>query len=143
MAQRCASPDAIPAVYSYLTQIKGNELEQLSNKELLEAESSDLVIGVVRSQVKLGQCDSASKHPNPDVTLLQRESSKLQIKRGLFYRVTKRPSGREVSQFDLPIQYKSVVLKSMHDNIAILELREPQSFKDRFYCPKMASEIAT
>lgn len=138
-----ASPDAVPAVYSYLTHIEGSELEQLSHKELLEAQSSDPVISVVMAQVKQGKCDSASKHPNPDVTLLQRESPKLRIKCGLLYRVTKRPSGREICQLVLPSQHKSMVLKSLHDDIGHLGIeRTAELVKDRFYWPKMASEIA-
>lgn len=139
-----ASPDAIPAVYSYLTQVEGNELEQLSSKELIEAQRLDPVISVVMSQVKLGKCDPAPKHPNADVALLQRESSKLRIKCDLLYRVIKRPSGREVSQLILPAQYKSMVLKSMHDDIGHLGIeRTTELVRNRFYGPKMASEIAT
>lgn len=59
-----------------------------------KAQDSDLVIGVVKLQVERGQGVPAPRHPNPDITLLQRENSKLKVKRGLLFRVT---SGREVS----------------------------------------------
>ena len=138
------SPDAIPAVYAGLTQIEMSPLEQLSLKELSEAQDSDLVIGVVKLQVERGQGAPAPKHPNPDVTLLQREHSKLKIKRGLLFRVTKRPSGREVSQLVLPDKYRQMVLKSVHDDAGHLGTdRTIELIKDRFYWPKMASEIAT
>lgn len=137
------SPEAIPAAYSYLTQIEGSELEQLSHEKLLEAQKSDPVISVVMSQIQQGKCHPAPKHPNPDVASLQRESPKLQIKCGLLYRVTNKPSGREVSQLVLPLQYKSMVLKSLHDDIGHLGIeRTTELVKDRFYWPKMASEIA-
>ncbi|XP_071374845.1 retrovirus-related Pol polyprotein from transposon 412 [Centroberyx affinis] len=138
------SPDAIPAAYAYLTQIDVSPFEQLSLKEPVEAQSSDPVIGVVKLQIEMGQCVSAPKHPNPDVTLLLRESSKLKIKCGLLYRVTKRPSGRDVSQLVLPARYRPMVLKSMHDDAGHLGMeRTTELIKDRFYWPKMASEIAT
>lgn len=138
------SPDAIPAVYAGLTQIEVSPLEQLSSKELSEAQDSDPVIGVVKLQVEGGQGVPAPRHQNPDITLLQRESSKFQVKRGLLFRVTKRPSGREVSQLILPVKYRQMVLKSVHDEAGHLGTeRTIELIKDRFYWPKMASDIAT
>jgi len=119
-------------------------LEQLSLKELSEAQDSDPVIGVVKLQVERGQDVPAPRHPNPEITLLQRESSKLKVKRGLLFRVTKRPSGQEVSQLILPVRYRQMVLKSVHGNTGHLGTEQTiELIKDWFCWPKMASEIAT
>lgn len=138
------SPDAIPALYANFTQIEVGPLEQLSLKELSEAQDSDPVIGVVKPQVERNQSVSASTHANPDVVLLIRERSKLKVKRGLLYRVTTRPSGREVSQIVLPAKYRPMVLKSVHDDAGHLGTeRTTELIKDRFYWPRVASEVAT
>ncbi|CAI5657555.1 unnamed protein product [Oreochromis niloticus] len=139
-----ASPDAIPALYANFTQIEVGPLEQLSLKELSEAQDSDPVIGVVKSQVERNQSVSAPTHANPDVVLLMRDRSKLKVKRGLLYRVTTRPSGREVSQIILPAKYRPMVLKSVHDDAGHLGTeRTTELIKDRFYWPRVASEVAT
>ena len=127
------SPEAIPDAYAYLTQIEISPLEQLSIKELIEAQSLDPVIKVVKEHIEEGRGVLSSKQANSDVSLMLRESSKLKIKRGLLYRVTKRSSGRDVSQLVLPA--RPMVFRALHDDITEL-------IKDHFYWPRMASEIA-
>ncbi|KAK3515000.1 hypothetical protein QTP70_003254 [Hemibagrus guttatus] len=138
-----ASPDAIPVVYAHLTQIDMSPVEQLSHKELLEAQSSDPVIGKVWQQVKQGNGVSIHRPVNSDAALLQRESSKLKIRNQLLYRVTQKSLGKEVNQLVLPAQYRPLVLKSLHNDIGHLGIdKTTELIKDRFYWPKMASEIA-
>lgn len=137
------SPESIPDAYAYLTQIEISPLEQLSIKELIEAQSLDPVISVVKEQIEEGRDVLSSKQANSDVSLLLRESSKLKIKRGLLYRVTKRSSGKDVSQLVLPARYRPMVFRAMHDDIGHLGMeRTTELIKDHFYWPRMASEIA-
>lgn len=137
------SPESIPDAYAYLTQIEISPLEQLSIKELIEAQSLDPVISVVKEQIEEGRDVLSSKQANSDVSLLLRESSKLKIKRGLLYRVTKRSSGKDVSQLVLPARYQPMVFRAMHDDIGHLGMeRTTELIKDHFYWPRMASEIA-
>lgn len=137
------SPESIPDAYAYLTQIEISPLEQLSIKELIEAQSLDPVISVVKEQIEEGRDVLSSKQANSDVSLLLRESSKLKIKRGLLYRVTKRSSGKDVSQLVLPARYRPMVFRAMHDDIGNLGMeRTTELIKDHFYWPRMASEIA-
>ncbi|XP_073318838.1 retrovirus-related Pol polyprotein from transposon 412 [Pagrus major] len=137
------SPEAIPDAYAYLTQIEISPLEQLSIKELIEAQSLDPVISVVKELIEKGKDVLSSKHANSDVSLMLRESSKLKIKRGLLHRVTKRSSGKDVSQLVLPARYRPMVFRAMHDDIGHLGMeRTTELIKDRFYWPRMAPEIA-
>lgn len=137
------SPEAIPDAYAYLTQIEIIPLEQLSIKELIAAQSSDPDISVVKEQIEKGKDVQSFKHSNSNVSLMLRESSKFKIKRRLLYRVIKRSSGKEVSQLVLPAQYQPMVFKAMHDDIGHLGMeRTTELIKDRFYWPRMASDIA-
>uniref|UniRef100_A0A665VGA2 Gypsy retrotransposon integrase-like protein 1 n=1 Tax=Echeneis naucrates TaxID=173247 RepID=A0A665VGA2_ECHNA len=137
------SPEAIPDTYAYLTQIEISPLEQLSLKELIAAQNSDPDISVVKVQIEKGTDVLSSKHSNSNVSLMLREGAKLKLKRGLLFRVIKRSLGKDVSQLVLPAQYRPMVFRAMHDDIGHLGMeRTTELIKDRFYWPKMASDIA-
>ncbi len=116
-------------------------LEQLSQKDLIEAQKSDPAIGLVLKVMETGTPISDLKTKDPEVSVLQRESPKIQIKDGLLYRAVQRANKR-VCQLILPAKYRPVVLRAMHDDIGHFGAERTMALiKDRFYWPRMAFEI--
>lgn len=60
------------------------------------------------------------KTQDPVLMILQRESPKIQMKKGLLYRIIQR-SGKEVCRLILPEQCRPMDLKAMHDDISSRE----------------------
>lgn len=92
-------------------------------------------------QMEARKSMSDLKTQDPVPMILQRESPKIQMKKGLLYRIIQ-ISGKEVCQLILPEQYRHLVLKAMHDDIGHFGVdRVMDLIKDRFYWPRMACEI--
>ncbi len=136
-----APPDAIPDVFSFTSHLEMGPLEQLSQKDLIEAQKSDPAIGPVLKVMETGTPISDLKTKDPEVSVLQRESPKIQIKDGLLYRAVQRANKR-VCQLILPAKYRPMVLRAMHDDIGHFGAERTMALiKDRFYWPRMAFEI--
>uniref|UniRef100_A0A8C1M5Z3 ribonuclease H n=1 Tax=Cyprinus carpio TaxID=7962 RepID=A0A8C1M5Z3_CYPCA len=80
-----APPDAIPDVFYFASQLEMGPLEQLSRKDLIEAQRSYAAIGPVLKGMETGTPISGLKTKDPEVSVLQRESPKIQVKDGLLY----------------------------------------------------------
>lgn len=75
---------------------------------------------------------------------LRKEWPRLVIKNGVLYRNTVRKLGKEVSQFVLPKQLRSQVLRSLHDDGGHLGIdRISELMRERFFWPKMGEDIAS
>ncbi len=136
-----APPDAISDVFSFASQLEMGPLEQLSQKDLIEAQKSDPAIGPVLKVMETGTPISDLKTKDPEVSVLQRESPKIQIKDGLLYRAVQRANKR-VCQLILPAKYQPMVLRAMHDVLGHFGVERTMALiKDRFYWPRMAFEI--
>ncbi|KAI4883695.1 hypothetical protein NFI96_009130 [Prochilodus magdalenae] len=134
--------EAVPNVYVFPTSILSSPLEQLTTKELVEAQDRDPVIGPVKSELQRSNLAPSNNSNHCDVVLLKKEKNKLLIKGGLLIRVTKRLSGKEVQQLLLPEEYRPMVLKSLHDETGHLGVeRLVELVKDRFYWPRMNAHI--
>lgn len=135
-------PTVIPPAYALSTHLGVSSVEQLSNEELRNTQARDPVIGIAKQAVQSGVWP-ATFQSHTDVALLQRESSRLLIKSGLLYRKTTRPVGGQIFQLVLPSEHRFKVLKSVHDDSGHLGVdRITDLVKDRFYWPKMASDIS-
>ena len=135
-------PTVIPPAYALSMPLGVSPLEQLNNEELSKAQDRDPDIGVAKQAVQSGVWPPTSQSHCPDVALLQRESSRLLIKSGMLYRKTARSVG-QTFQLVLPSEYRLKVLKSVHDDSGHLGVdRITDLVKDRFYWPKMASDIS-
>ncbi|XP_041837251.1 uncharacterized protein LOC121637270 [Melanotaenia boesemani] len=135
-------PTVIPPAYALSTHLGVSALEMLSSEELRRAQDRDPDISVAKQAVQSGVWPT-SQSCTADVALLQRERSRLLIKSGRLYRKTTRPVGGPVSQLVLPKEHRLKVLKSVHDDSGHLGVdRIIDMVKDRFYWPKMASDIS-
>lgn len=136
-----ASPGAIPDVFAFPTLVGWAPLEQLNREDLAKAQRCDPAIGVVIKQMEAQRSIADLKTQDPVLMILQRESSKIQMKKGLLYRITQR-SGKEVCQLMLPETYRALVLRALHDDIGHFGAeRTLDLIKTRFYWPRMAVEI--
>lgn len=137
-----ANSQSVPNVYACLTQLEMNNLEQLSHNDLRKAQDQDLVIGPVKRALETGQLKSMAKSQDPSVMLLQRQSPKLIIKNHLLFRMVKKPSGDKRQQLIFPEKYRQMVMRSLHDDSGHLGVeRTSELIKDRFYWPRMTTEI--
>lgn len=135
-------PDGLPAAFVCPVQLGGEALELLSMVDLKEAQNNDSVIGEVKRELETGNVVSTVKGTNPAVTLLQRQKQKLRLLDDVLYRVTQTDKGEECTQLVLPEEYRLTVLRSLHDESGHLGIDKTlELIKDRFYWPKMGSEI--
>lgn len=138
MEQLGAPPECVPDIYAFPTHLDVSSLEQMSPPELISAQTNDTVIGPAIQAVKHGKWPD-DVESNPELVLMKREIGKLVMKDGLLHRLSKRPSGEEVSQLVLPVEFRAVVLKSMHDDLGHLGIEKTTDLlRTRFYWPKMA-----
>ena len=83
-----------------------------------------------------------AKGDSHELSLLLREGNKLELREGILYRVKEKPCGKEVRQLVLPDRYRSVVLRSLHDETGHMGVeRTTELIKDRFYWPCMSAEV--
>lgn len=136
------SPEVIPECYAFPTRLDVGSLEHLSSHDLIKAQEEDPAISPVIHAVKKGQLFSLSRDKDPEVHLLQKEGSKLVVRKGLLFRVVQRQQQEECRQLVLPQKYRTMVLQSLHDETGHLGVDKTTALiKDRFYWPKMSNEI--
>lgn len=134
------SLEAVPEVYTCSVTLSGNTLDQLSSRELKFAQELDPVIGPVKAAIEAGQIPVHTKNDPPDVALICLEVPKLQIKDDLLYRVRQPATGKESKQIILPERFRTIVLKSLHDECGHLGIEKTSVLlKDRFYWPHMST----
>lgn len=74
--------------------------------------------------------------------MLQRQAKKLVVRHQLLYRVTKGEDDKEKSQLVLPNKYHHKIMSSLHDDMGHLGVEKTtELIKDRFYWPKMSTDI--
>lgn len=141
MDQLGVSPDAIPDVYTFSTNLEISPLEQLNHIELIKAQRSDSALGVVLKQLEDGKSISELNTQEWKIMILQRESAKVHLKKRLLFCIVQW-NGKEVCQLILPAEYRPMVLKAMHDDIGHFGTeRTIELIKDWFYWPRMAFDI--
>lgn len=129
-------PDACP------TQLEMGNLEQLSHNDLRKAQDQDPAIGPVKRAVQTGQLPSMTKSTDPVVVQLQRQGPKLIVKNHLLFRIVQKQSGDERQQLVLPKQYHFMVMQSLDDDSGHHGIeRTSELLKDRFYWPRMTTDI--
>ncbi|XP_077388164.1 retrovirus-related Pol polyprotein from transposon 412 [Festucalex cinctus] len=135
-------PAAIPEAYAFPVSLGAHDLDQLSAKELKAAQDLDPVIGPVKQAIQAGQPPVTNKTDSREVTLLCRESSKLELKDGLLYRKRNPPNCTETQQLVLPERYRTLAMKSLHDDCGHLGVEKTSELlKDRFYWPRITSDV--
>ncbi|XP_048046522.1 uncharacterized protein LOC125268395 [Megalobrama amblycephala] len=136
-----ASPDCVPDIYAFPTHLELKSLGQMSKQELIAAQEDDAAIKSAIQAVKYGKWPeengSCSEHSR-----LKKEIGKLMMKDGLLHRLSKRPSGEELTQLVLPSVFKEVVLKATHDELGHLGIeRTTDLLRSRFFWPKLAGDV--
>ena len=135
-----ASPDCVPDIYAFPTHLELKSLGQMSKQELIKAQEDDAVIGSALQAVKHGRWPEETQ-ASPELSRLKKEIGKLMMKDGLLHRLSKRPSGEEVTQLVLPKQFRDVVLKSTHDDLGHIGVeRTTDLLRSRFFWPKLACD---
>uniref|UniRef100_A0A3B3RJL8 ribonuclease H n=1 Tax=Paramormyrops kingsleyae TaxID=1676925 RepID=A0A3B3RJL8_9TELE len=83
------APDTVLRTYACPIQLGRSPLEQLSYRELREAQDRDPVINPVKRAVETGQLQKLARNQDPNVVLLQRQGPKMFVKNHLLYRLAK------------------------------------------------------
>ncbi|KAI3370606.1 hypothetical protein L3Q82_007175 [Scortum barcoo] len=136
-----ASSDCVPDIYAFPTHLEFKSLRQMSKQELTEAQEGDASIQSAIQAVKLGKWPEENGS-SPDCSRLKKEMGKLMMKDGLLHRLSKRPSGEEVTQLVLPSEFREVVLKATHDDLGHLGIeRTTDLVRSRFFWPKLACDV--
>lgn len=136
------SPQSIPQVYCNLASLSVKNMPVLSFMELSIAQQEDPGIGQVWSALRNGNITQVDKTKHRDCSLLLREWRRLKMQKGVMYRIVNPPGKSRCSQLVLPAKYRNTVMKSLHDDSGHLGLDKTYGLiKDRFYWPRMKSEI--
>uniref|UniRef100_A0A8C7WVL3 Gypsy retrotransposon integrase-like protein 1 n=1 Tax=Oryzias sinensis TaxID=183150 RepID=A0A8C7WVL3_9TELE len=137
-----APPEGIPDVYVCPVNLSTSNIDQLSPKDLKYAQDTDLSIGPVKSAIEAGNVPVHGKNDPPDVALLCREISKLEIRDGILYRVRQTQTDSGSRQLVLPERYRKTILRSLHDDCGHLGVEKTSDLlKGRFYWPRMTSDV--
>uniref|UniRef100_A0A672FVX5 Gypsy retrotransposon integrase-like protein 1 n=1 Tax=Salarias fasciatus TaxID=181472 RepID=A0A672FVX5_SALFA len=132
----------VPDAFAFPVNISMSALDQLSPKEIQTSQDLDPIIGPVKKAVETKQKLNHSKSDPPEILLLLRESSKLESKDGVLYRLKEKPCGKQIKQLVLPSRYRPMVLRSLHDDCGHMGVeRTRELVNDRFYWPRMAAEV--
>lgn len=133
---------ALPEAYALPVNLSISTLDQLSPKNLETAQDMDPMIGPEKKAIETNKELTHAKSNPPDTALLIREGSKLESQEGLLFRLTQKLSGRKIRQLVLPEKYRTVVLKSLHDECGHMGVeRTVELIRDRFYWPRMTTEV--
>ncbi|KAJ8348558.1 hypothetical protein SKAU_G00271470 [Synaphobranchus kaupii] len=136
-----ASPDCVPDIYAFPMHLELKSLGQMSKQELIKAQEDDAVIRSAIQAIKHGKWPEENGS-NPELPRLKKEMGKLMMKDGLLHRLSKRPSGEEVTQLVLPREFREVVLKATHDDLGHLGVeRTADLLRNRFFWPKLACDV--
>lgn len=94
----------------------------------------DPTIGPLKKAIKSNKGFARSKTDLPETVMLLRESRKLELSDGLLYRVKEKRCGKQSQQLVLPARYRSMVLRSLHDECGHMGAeRTTELIKERFY----------
>nr|XP_023659188.1 uncharacterized protein LOC111839473 [Paramormyrops kingsleyae] len=136
-----AHPNGVPAAYCCPTQLGLTALEQVSSKELRDAQEADNLIGPVMQTIRSGSWPVGVK-PSRELSNMRRELGKMIIRDGLLYRRSQRGSRDEKVQLVLPKRFQETVLRSLHDDQGHLGVEKTfELARSRFFWPKMVGEI--
>lgn len=117
-------------------------IPSMSEEELSQSQRSDPAINEIIHQLETGETPSpVVREEIPQLSIFLRELNKLELQNGILYR--KRQVGEEIQyQLILPESLRSMVLKSLHDDMGHLGFdRTHDLIRTRFFWPKMASDI--
>lgn len=135
-------PSVIPEAYVFPVNLRATLYEQFTSKDLQVAQDLDPIIGPVKQTIQTGEQLIPSKNYPPDVTLLSRESSKLELDNQILSRQRKMPNGTVNKQLVLPERYRTSVMRSLHDDCGHLGIEKTtELLKDRFYWPRMNTDV--
>lgn len=136
-----APPACIPEVYAYPTRMQLNASSQLSRQELIAAQNQDVVLKTTIQALKSGKWPD-DVQSNPEMRAMKRDVAKLVMKDGLLHRTSTSHTGKQTNQLVLPAEFRTVVLKSLHDELGHLGVeRTTDMIRSRFFWPKMATDV--
>lgn len=137
-------PDAIPAAYEEEDGSSDSlcTVPKYSEAELATLQQADPVICTVIKFLESGEpVPDSLKSELPELPLILREISRLELKDGLLYR-KRQCDNTTVYQLVLPCVLRSSVLTSLHDEMGHLGIERTLDLaRSRFYWPKMTSEV--
>lgn len=137
-------PDAIPAVYEEEDESSDGlfTVPKYSDAELARLQQADPVICAIIKFLESGEpVPDSLKLELPEIPLMLREISRLELKNGLLYR-KRLCDNTTVYQLVLPHVLRSSVLTSLHDEMGHLGIERTLDLaRSRFYWPKMTSEV--
>lgn len=137
-------PDAIPAAFE---DEEGSSqglstIPKYSDSELARLQQTDHVISSVIKLLESGEpVPTRLKQELPELPLILREMSRLELKDGLLYR-RRQCDNKPLYQLVLPSVLRSSVLTSLHDEMGHMGMeRTLELARSRFYWPKMSSDV--
>ncbi|KAL6459833.1 hypothetical protein MHYP_G00315920 [Metynnis hypsauchen] len=137
------SSTALPDSYEHEEQLGGlPTIPHLAEAELAAKQRADQCIKYVISQIKHGCTPPPTLRAQlPDLPLLLRELSRLELRDNILYR--RRQVGSQITyQLVLPAELRDIVLTSLHDHMGHMGIdRTLDLVRARFYWPKMAMDI--
>ncbi|KAL6455421.1 hypothetical protein MHYP_G00361230 [Metynnis hypsauchen] len=136
-------PDAVPPVYEDVeSELQGLcSVPMHSEGEIARLQREDPSISVIIKALESGEPAPQQDVQSPELILMLREMSRLEVKNSLLYR-KRQCEDRTEYQLVLPRVLRPPVLTSLHDEMGHLGIeRTLELTRSRFYWPKMSADV--
>ncbi|KAL6475109.1 hypothetical protein MHYP_G00161490 [Metynnis hypsauchen] len=136
-------PDTIPPVYEDVeSELQGLcSVPMHSEGEIARLQREDPSISVIIKALESGEPAPQQDVQSPELILMLREMSRLEVKNSLLYR-KRQCEDRTEYQLVLPRVLRPPVLTSLHDEMGHLGIeRTLELTRSRFYWPKMSADV--
>lgn len=117
-------------------------ISSISEEELKQKQRADPAIGEIIHQLETGNTPPPTlRRELPELSILLRELSKLELQNGILYRKRKTSEVMHY-QLVLPEELRDMVMRSLHDEMGHLGIdRTLDLTRTRFFWPKMGNDI--
>ncbi|XP_031749277.1 uncharacterized protein LOC116407661 [Xenopus tropicalis] len=137
-------PESVPPMYCCPISLVGGESKLISHKDMVQSQKTDPVIGHLWRAVNSRNPALLKKSLPGGYEFFQRDWGKFCVEQGLLYRLIPYHNHPGRRQLVLPLKFRNMVLRSLHDHHGHLGMEKTYGLvQDRFFWPKMRDAVAS
>ena len=126
--------DAIPDCYG--------SCSSFSTLDWQKIQMEDPIIGEVLKHIRVGRKPNSLTNVPEEAKLILREFDKLRLRNDTLFRCVTNSLGNKCFQLVLPSQFRKQAIRGLHNELGHLGIERTVALaRDRFYWPRMATEI--
>uniref|UniRef100_A0A1B8Y8L1 Gypsy retrotransposon integrase-like protein 1 n=1 Tax=Xenopus tropicalis TaxID=8364 RepID=A0A1B8Y8L1_XENTR len=137
-------PESVPPMYCCPIALVRGESQLISHKDMVQSQKTDPVIGPLWRAVNSRNPALLKKSLPGGYEFSQRDWGKFCVEQGLLYRLIPYHNHPGRRQLVLPLKFRNMVLRSLHDHHGHLGMEKTYGLvQDRFFWPKMRDAVAS